>query len=305
MSKIDDIAVFVRVVQVGGLAAAGRQLGLSPASMTARINALEQRHDTRLLQRTTRSISLTEAGQRYYDAGLRVLDELEYAEALLQNDDVCLSGQLRMTAPSDFGRQYVVPVLAEFLQLHPKVRAYLHLTDSVENLVEQRYDLGIRFGNLPDSTLIVKSLAENHRVLVASPAYLEQQGIPAEPNDLQQHRCLVLERLGEPLNEWLFHDEQGEKQMVKVPAGLTSNDGAVIRSWTLAGMGIAFKSFWDVKSDIAAGTLQTILDEFVVGFQQSDRAKTGLQFVYPNRKYMPAQVTSFMSFFKSRLLEVS
>ncbi len=300
MGAIDNMQLFVRVVKTGGLAAAGRQIGLSPASMTARINALEQHYNTRLLLRTTRRISLTDAGQRFYDACLRVLAEVEQAEASLKSDEASLSGQLRITAPSDFGRQYVAPALSEFVQQHPAVTPYLHLTDGVVNLVEHGYDLGVRFGNLPDSNLIVRPLADNHRVLVASPGYLKKQGIPEHPNDLEKHRCLVMERLSEPLNEWHFHTGKS-RQTIKVEPAFTSNDGAIIRYWALSGKGIAYKSIWDVQHDIDAGNLQTMLDDFVLGFQPSDIEKTGLQLVYPNRKYLPAQVTGFIKYFKASI----
>lgn len=300
MSKIDDMALFVRVVKAGGLAAAGRQIGLSPASMTARVNALEQRYSTRLLNRTTRKISLTDAGQRFYHACLRVLAEVEDAEAVLQNDNQALSGQLRVTASSDFGRQFVAPALSEFVKQHPEVTPYLHLTDGVMNLIEHGFDLGVRFGNLPDSNLIVRHLADNHRVLVASPSYLKQHGLPEQPKDLEQHCCLVMERLGEPLNEWQFHSEQGYLS-IKVNPALISNDGAIIRQWALSGAGIAYKSSWDVKHDLATGKLLTILDDFVLGFQASDNEKTGLQLVYPSRQYVPRQVTKFIEFLQSKL----
>ena len=185
MSKVDDMDLFVQVVKAGGLAAAGRQVGLSPASMTARVNALEARYNTRLLQRTTRRISLTDAGQRFYDACLRVLAEVEQAEALLHSDKEMLCGQLRITAPADFGRQYVAPALSDFIQQHPAVTPYLHLSDGVINLVEYGYDLGIRYGNLPDSDLIVRNLAENRRVLVASPDYLKAHGMPQHPQRIR------------------------------------------------------------------------------------------------------------------------
>lgn len=297
MSKIDNMGLFVQVVKAGGLAVAGRQIGLSPASMTARINALERHYNTRLLNRTTRKISLTDAGKVFYDACLRVLTEVEGAEALLLNDKEALPGQLRITATSDFGRQFVAPALSEFINLHPDVSPYLHLTDGVMNLVEHGFDLGIRFGNLPDSNLVVRHLANNHRVLVASPGYLEQHGIPKQPKDLEQHRCLVMERLGEPLNEWRFH-LKGSHQTIKVNQAFISNDGAIIQLWALAGAGIAYKSIWDVKRDLATGKLLTILDKFVLGFQHSDNEKTGLQFVYPNRQYLPRQVAEFTNFFR-------
>lgn len=299
MSKIDDMFLFVQVVKAGGLAVAGRQIGLSPASMTARINAIEQNYNTRLLHRTTRKISLTDAGRRFYEACLRVLAEVENAEMLLQNDKVNLVGQLRITAPSDFGRQYVAPTLAEFAQRHSAITSSLHLTDGVINLVEHGYDLAIRYGNLPDSNLIVRRLADNHRVLVATPNYLKQHGIPKQPKDLEQHRCLVMERLGEPLNEWHFFD--GEHQTIKVSQALMSNDGAIIRQWALVGAGIAYKSIWDVKDDLSSGKLVTVLDDFVLGFQESDNKTTGLQITYPSRKYLPKQVTGFIEFFKDYL----
>ena len=303
MSKVDDMDLFVQIVKAGGLAAAGRQLGLSPASMTARVNAMEARYDTRLLHRTTRRISLTDKGQRFYNACLRVLTEVEQAEALLHSDKETLSGHIRITAPSDFGRQYVAPALAGFVQLYPAVTPYLHLTDGIVNLVEHGYDLAIRFGNLPDSNLIVRNLMDNHRVLVASPDYLKQQGTPIFPNDLDDHSCLVLKRFGELLNEWQFHDKENHLT-IKVNAALSSNDGAIIRDWSLAGKGIAYKSIWDVQTDIESGNLQTILDDFVLGFQTRDADKTGLQLVYPNRKYLPVHVSAFINFFKEYLLEI-
>lgn len=300
MSRIDDMALFVQVVKAGGLAAAGRQIGLSPASMTARVNALEAHYNTRLLQRTTRRISLTDVGQRFYNACLRVLEEVKQAETLLQSDKELLSGQLRITAPSDFGRLYVVPAIAEFVQQHPAITPYLHLTDGVVNLVEHGYDLGIRYGNLPDSDLIVRSLAENRRVLVASPDYFREKGIPKSPEDLVNHSCLVGEKLGEPLNKWRFQIDQ-KFETIKVKPAFTCNDSSIIRLWALAGQGIAFKSIWDVQQDIEAGSLVTLLDEFVFGFQLGDTEKTGLQVVYPNRRYLPAQVSGFIEFFKESL----
>lgn len=300
MSKIDDMGLFVQVVKAGGLAAAGRKIGLSPASMTARVNKLEARYNTRLLQRTTRRISLTDAGQRFYAACLRVLAEVEQAETLLQTDGNSLSGKLSITAPCDFGRLYVAPALSDFIQQHPKVTPYLHLADGIINLVEYGYDLGIRYGNLPDSDLIVRNLAENRRILVASPAYLKKHGIPKHPNNLQHHSCLVGNRLGEPLNEWRFNIENNH-QTIKVTPTFSCNDSSIIRLWALMGKGIAYKSLWDVQRDIEKGNLQTVLDDFVFGFQASDTQQTGLQVVYPNRQYLPAQVAGFIEFFKAYL----
>ncbi|ORU94453.1 MAG: LysR family transcriptional regulator [Cycloclasticus sp. symbiont of Bathymodiolus heckerae] len=304
MSKIDDMELFVQVVKANGLAAAGRKIGLSPASMTARINLLEQRYNTRLLNRTTRKISLTDAGYRFYNACLRVISEVEDAEALLQGDNKVLSGQLRITAPFDFGEVYVAPALQKFTSLHPGVLPYLYLSDGVTNLVEHGFDLGVRFGNLPDSNLVVHRLADNHRVLVASPGYLKKHGIPKKPTDLNQHCCLVMARLGEPLNEWRFHHNDKEI-VIKASPSFISNSGAIIRQWALAGVGISYKSIWDVKHDLAQGNLETILDDFVLGFQRGDNANTGLQLVYPSRHYLPRQVAEFIRFFKTYISSYS
>ena len=304
MSRVGDIALFVAVVKAGGLAAAGRVLGLSPASMTARINALEQRYQTRLLQRTTRSISLTDKGQRFYQACLRVEEEMRYAEALLSDDPVVLGGRLRVTAPSDFGRQYIAPAISDFCSLHPEVLPHLNLNDSVENLVDQNFDLAVRFGNLPDSNLVARPLAVNRRVLVASPDYLKRYGEPLQPLELLQHRCLVLERQGERLHNWQFQTPEGELQKVKVPVALSSNDGAVIRDWALAGAGIAFKSAWDVRDDIYKGRLQRILDHQVIGFFNGDQETIGLQLVYPDRRYLPRQVQKFSDFLQQRFSDM-
>lgn len=302
MSKIDDMALFVRVVKADGLAAAGRQLGLSPASMTARVNAIEQRYSVRLLNRTTRKISLTEAGRDFYEGCLRVLAEVEDTEAVLQDKKRALSGRLRITAASDFGRQFVAPALAKFVTLHPEVIPYLHLGDGVMSLVEHEFDLGIRYGNLPDSNLVVRNLADNFRVLVVSPEYIKENGIPSLPKDLQEHRCLVMERAGEPLNKWQFDSGKKVETLTVAPA-FSSNDGAVIRQWALAGLGIAYKSSWDVKGDIEEGRLVTVLDDYVVGFQERDSKETGLQVVYPSRRYMPRQVEGFIKYFQNWMKE--
>ncbi|MEO1391162.1 MAG: LysR family transcriptional regulator [Cyanobacteria bacterium J06634_6] len=303
MTKIDDMALFAQVVKAGGLAAAGRQLGLSPASMTARIKALEARYDTRLLNRSTRSISLTDAGHRFYEACLRVVAEVTEAEACLQAIKQEFSGSLRITAPSDFGRQYVAPALADFVREHPNVTPYLFLSESMVNLVAEGFDIGVRLGNLPDSGLMMRSLTtQNSRILCAAPSYLQAYGTPKTPQDLARHRCLIMERRGEQLNQWRFHTRQ-KSTTIKVAAALVGSDGALIRQWVIAGAGIALKSAWDIKQDLAAGNLVSLLDSYTVGAYTRDEAKVGLQLVYPSRKYLPRQVAGFIDYFVEYMRE--
>ncbi|OQX38023.1 MAG: LysR family transcriptional regulator [Oceanospirillales bacterium LUC14_002_19_P2] len=299
MAQIDDMALFVQVVQSGGLAAAGRKLGLSPASMTARVNKLEQRYQTRLLSRNTRSIALTEEGKRCYQGCLRILEEVSAIEASLKGEESQLAGSLRITAASDFGRHYVAPALAEFVRRHPAVNPCLYLTDGLSKLVEDGLDLAIRFGNLPDSNLIAKPLMENRRVLCAAPEYIAQCGLPEKPDDLLKHRCLVMERMGQPLNEWYFHDETDFS--LKVQPAMVCSDGEMIRQWALEGCGIALKSYIDVMRDIKMGKLIPVLEGKVRGFSPNDTDTIGLQIIYLSRKYQPRQVKAFIEYLEEWL----
>lgn len=300
MAKIDDMALFVHVVKAGGLAAVGRKLGLSPASMTARINQLEMRYGTRLLTRNTRSISLTDVGERFYAGCLRVIEEVENTENMLQESQDTLRGNLRISATSDFGRQYVAPALAEFSSIHPDVSPHLMLTDSLINIIDEGVDIAFRFGNLPDSNLISRQLAKNRRVLCASPDYIKNYGLPQHPKELLKHRCLILERSGQPLNEWYF-EINNKRQLIKVAPHLSCSDGEVIRHWAVQGHGIAFKSLIDIREDLSKNKLVLLLDEYVRGFNHSDTEVVGVQAIYASRQYLPMQVKVFLTYFEQWL----
>lgn len=296
MGKIEDLTLLVEVVETGGLAAAGRRMNLSPATMTARLKALEERYQTRLFNRSTRAIALTRAGEEFYHAALRVLEEMEQAESKLTQREGVLSGSLRISAPSDFGRQYLSPALLDFSRLHPEVKSAVYLSENVVDLIANRLDMSIRFGNLPDSNLVTKFIRPNHRVLVASKDYLENRGTPQHPQDLYQHRCLAMELRGTLTNEWRFVDHE-ETSVVRVIPAMVCDDGGLLRQWVLAGAGIASKSWWDVKRDVEQGRLKVILPDSFIGFSRHDKKQVGLQFVYPQRRFQPLQVTTFSEFF--------
>ena len=296
MGKLEDMALLVEVAEAGGLSAAGRRLSLSPATMTARLKAIEERYQTRLFHRSTRAISLTRAGEEFYHAALRVLEEMHHAESLLAQKEGVLSGNIRLSAPSDFGRQYLSPAVMAFSRLHPEIKFFIYLREHVEDLVANRLDMSIRFGNLPDSSLVVRNIRPNHRVLVASAAYLDDQGIPASCDALTDHRCLALESQGVVMNEWRFEVE-GKERVVRVEPAMVCDDGALLRQWALYGAGIAGKSWWDVKDDVEKGRLKVLLAGSFTGFSRFDRKDVGLQFVYPQRKLQPLQVTAFSQFF--------
>jgi DNA-binding transcriptional LysR family regulator len=203
--------------------------------MTARLKAIEERYQTRLFHRSTRSITLTRAGEEFYHAALRVLEEVHHAESLLTQKEGVLSGNIRLSAPSDFGRQYLSPAVVEFSRRHPDVKFFISLREHVEDLVANRLDMSVRFGNLPDSSLVVRNIRPNHRVLVASGEYLNERGIPATFADLAQHRCLALESQGVVMNEWRF-EKDGEESVVRVEPAMVCDDGALLRQWALSGL---------------------------------------------------------------------
>ncbi|HID8737272.1 TPA: LysR family transcriptional regulator [Klebsiella variicola] len=304
MGKLEDMALLVAVAEAGGLSAAGRRLSLSPATMTARLKAMEERYQTRLFHRSTRAITLTRAGEDFYHAARRVLEEARHAESLLTQKEGVLSGNIRLSAPSDFGRQYLSPAIVDFSRRHPEVTFSVFLGERVEDLVANRLDMSIRVGNLPDSSLAIRHIRPNHRVLVASEAYLATHGTPAALDELHHHRCLALERHGVVMNEWRF-EEAGKERVVRVTPAMICDDGALLRQWALSGAGIAGKSWWDVKRDVEEGRLQVLFAERFTGFSPLDRKEVGLQFVFPQRKLQPPQVSAFMAFFIDWLGEAS
>lgn len=304
MGKLEDMALLVAVAEAGGLSAAGRRLSLSPATMTARLKAMEERYQTRLFHRSTRAITLTRAGEDFYHAARRVLEESRHAESLLTQKEGVLSGNIRLSAPSDFGRQYLSPAIVDFSRRHPEVTFSVFLGERVEDLVANRLDMSIRVGNLPDSSLAIRHIRPNHRVLVASEAYLATHGTPASLDELHHHRCLALERHGVVMNEWRF-EEAGKERVVRVTPAMVCDDGALLRQWALSGAGIAGKSWWDVKRDVEEGRLQVLFAERFTGFSPLDRKEVGLQFVFPQRKLQPPQVSAFMAFFIDWLGESS
>ncbi|HCQ8621841.1 TPA: LysR family transcriptional regulator [Klebsiella quasipneumoniae] len=304
MGKLEDMALLVAVAEAGGLSAAGRRLSLSPATMTARLKAMEERYQTRLFHRSTRAITLTNAGEDFYHAARRVLEEARHAESLLTQKEGVLSGDIRLSAPSDFGRQYLSPAIVDFTRRHPEVTFSVYLGERVEDLVANRLDMSIRVGNLPDSSLAIRHIRPNHRVLVASTAYLAARGMPASPEALHHHRCLALERHGVVMNEWRF-EEAGKEQVIRVTPAMVCDAGALLRQWALRGAGIAGKSWWDVKRDVEEGRLQVLFADRFTGFSRLDRKEVGLQFVFPQRKLQPPQVSAFMAFFIDWLEESS
>ncbi|MBI5110807.1 MAG: LysR family transcriptional regulator [Rhodovulum sp.] len=278
----DQLSLFLRIVEKGGLAAAGREMGLSPASVSERLAALERHYGATLLTRTTRALSLTDEGRVLVEGARRLLAEADELEARIRHGADKISGLVRLTAPEDLGRRCIVPIVGAFLDRHPDVAIDLHLTDGYVDLVGQGIDFAVRQGVLADSSLKVRSLGENRRIVCAAPSYLAARGTPLHPDDLADHDCILM-RFGQTVDhEWPFRID-GELRRVMVRGRRIVNDGGLVRQWCREGRGIAFKSLWDVTADIAEGTLVELLADFSAG-------QTALQIVYPPAAVQPRRV---------------
>ncbi|WP_417700584.1 LysR substrate-binding domain-containing protein [Pseudophaeobacter sp.] len=283
---LDNLSLFLRIVEKGGLAAGGREMGLSPATVSERLAALEKHYGARLLNRTTRSISLTEEGRELVDGAQRLLAESEELEARIRLGVERIAGPIRLSAPSDLGRNRLAQIIDRFLEENPEVSADLHLSDGFVDVAAAGLDLAIRYGDLADSSLIVRRLANNSRIVCAAPGYLERNGTPAHPVDLESHNCLLM-RFGSDVDRaWPFEID-GARQMITVRGDRIANDGDLIRRWALEGRGIVRKSQWDVHHDISAGRLIPLLREFEV-------APIGLQAVMPAARTQPRRVRALM-----------
>ena len=295
MDKLGDMDLFVRVIKQGGLAAAGRVVGLSPARMTARMNALEARYGVRLLNRTTRHVSLTDEGRRFYVDCERILNEVEQAELSLQSGKDTLSGPLRITSTVDLGQQHVAAVLSDFVNAHPEISPYLHLSDGLVNLTEEGFDLGVRYGLLADSSMIARCLISNRRVLCASPDYLSRKGMPQTPEDLLEHDCMAFIRVNDLLTTWYFKAQDGKQQTILINPSRATNDGVLLRQWLLEGVGITLKSELDVLNDLKAKRLVTILDNYNLDFDAKGvSGGADLHVIYHSRQYLPKRTQGFI-----------
>ncbi|MBO2584274.1 LysR family transcriptional regulator [Shewanella algae] len=296
MDHFNALPVFVAVVESGSFSAAAKQLGSSKSAISKRISQLETRLGVQLLYRTTRSLSLTEAGERYYDSvrhAVRFAREAEDAIGELQHSP---KGLLRMSVPMVYGRRYVAPLMAEFLQRFPDIRLQLELSDSHTDLIAEGFDLALRIGELADSSLVAKRIAPCESFLVAAPEYLKRYGTPQTPEQLGQHNCLFysLFRGG---SEWRFQGPQqqsGGEVRIEPKGNFEVNNSDAIHSAILQGLGIANMPDFIVRGDIAKGRLVVLMPEYRL-------PQHAIYCVYPRRKHLPAKVSTMIDFLTAKL----
>ncbi|MBA4111641.1 MAG: LysR family transcriptional regulator [Leptothrix sp. (in: Bacteria)] len=290
MDKLKQIESFVAVSLRGSLTAAAQAEGVAPAVIGRRIDALEERLGVKLLVRTTRRISLTREGSAFLEDAQRLLADLANAEASVSAGGVKASGHLKVTAPAGFGRRHVAPLVPRFVALHPEVAMTLNLSDRLVDLVNEGFDCAIRVGDMPDSSLISVRLADNRRLCVASPDYLARRGRPAVPADIARHDCLTLSSEASQTRGWAFTLD-GQTIHVRPATKLDCSDGQVLHAWCLEGLGLAWRSWWEVESDVRAGRLVSVLDDVAA-------PPNGIYAVFAQRKHLPLRLRLWIDFIK-------
>lgn len=295
MSLLENIRVFVRVVEQDSMSAAGRQLRLSPAVVSHRIQALESHLGVRLLNRTTRRVQPTEQGLAFYQACQEVMAAVERAETVVAGAGGQAQGSLRVTAPLGLARRILAPLVPEFQRLHPKVTLQLRCSEHLLDLLTESVDVAVRMAVLSDSSLIARKIVDCERLLCAAPGYLERHGTPATPDDLPGHNCLLLRFPGSQQFRWTLQTPEGPRTL-SLQGRCDADDGDVLTAWALAGEGIVLKPLWEVADRLRDGSLVPLLLD-------TPPEPATLAVLYPHRRLLPARVKTFSDFAVTRFAE--
>ncbi len=291
MDRLDDMLAFIKVVDTRSFTAAAERLNLSKSVVSRRIAELENRLGARLLNRTTRKLSLTEVGQAYYERCSRILTDLEEAEQAVADLHAAPRGRLRVNAPVSFGMQHLAPAIAEFLARYTSIEIEMDLNDRYVDLIDEGYDLAVRIGRLRDSSLIAKRLAPARRVVCASPAYLEQHGTPATPEELINHNCLIYTNVP-AAEQWQFRVGE-EMRTVRVSGSLRANNGDLLHAAAVAGVGIVVLPTFMVGQALSSGALKTLLLDCYT-------SESNVYAVYPQNRHLSPKVRAFVDFLADR-----
>lgn len=292
-----DMQFFVRAVACGSLSAAGRELGFSPAVASKRLTRIENQLGVRLLQRNSRHLVLTEEGALYVERCRQILADLEEAEMLISQGKQEAVGSLHVSCPIALGRRSIGAAVTTFANQWPKLRVRLSLSDSIVDLLEGGFDCAIRIGGAEDSRLIARTLADNHRIICASADYLTQRNFPREPADLINHQAIVISsQFTDRVNWRLINTTNQRQEIANISVRMATNNGEQAHDWALAGMGLIYRSFWDVKRELENGQLIRVLPEW-----QSEPAP--IRILFPSREFLPARTRLFIdhliAFFKT------
>lgn len=293
MDVMSSMAIFRRVVEAKSFSAVARETNMSQSTVSKHIAALEDRLGTKLLNRSTRSLQLTEAGQEYYHHCIRILNDFQEAEASIGKGKIKPTGTLRMSTSASFGRTFVLPNLNEFFDSYPDISIDLLFDDDYTDLLKDGIDLAIRIGPLKDSSLIARKIGTSARIVVASPDYLVKHGRPKKPADLVKHQCLFYSLQKFP-DIWYFHSTQQGDESIRVSGRLKASSPDAVCDAALEGMGIAILGEWYARQFIKQGRLKVIMPEY--------RPTTyDIHAVYPERRFVPQKVKRMISFLADKL----
>ena len=288
MDRLTAMQVFAQVVESGSFSGASNRLGLSATAVSRQVADLEAHLSTRLLNRTTRRVSLTESGRAFYERCVQILGDVEEAEQEAARAAVVPRGTVRLTTSVAFGVRHLAPAIAAFLSQHAEVRFDVSLSDRIVDLVEEGFDLGVRIGSPGSDNLVARKLGETRLVPCAAPAYLEKHGAPKAPEELAAHNCFTYEYVT-PRNLWRFRDAAGEERSVRVGGNLHSNNGDILAEVAARGGGIVFEPAFIVGPEVRSGRLVPLLQDF-------EPAPVPIYAVYPSRKHLSAKVRVFVDF---------
>ncbi|SFU47900.1 LysR family transcriptional regulator [Pseudoduganella namucuonensis] len=292
MDAVSDLAFFALLLKEGSMVAVARELGVTPPVVTKRLAALERRLGVRLLNRSTRRMSVTHEGELYLTNGARILADIEELELQVASSRAAPKGLLRVNATIGFGRRHIAPAVSDFSRLYPEVEVQLQMTDRPLNLADAAFDVGVRIGELPDTRLTARRIAANRRLLCASPLYLARAGAPATPQDLQRHDCIIIREDYAAYGAWQLGNGR-RQETVKVRGTLSTNDGETAVAWALAGHGILMRSQWDAAPYLRSGRLCAVLEEWTL-------PRADIYAVYPERLNLSAKVRAFIDFLAER-----
>jgi DNA-binding transcriptional LysR family regulator len=290
MDRFKQIETFVRVADAGSLAAAALEEGVSPVILGRRIDALEKRLGVKLMYRSTRRLVVSEEGAAFLERCRGLLTEWDQAENELSAGRRAVNGHLIVSAPAAFGRKHVAPLAPDFLADKPELQVSFNLTDRVVDLVREGYDLSIRIGGTVDPNFVAVKLASNRRVVCGTPDYFRRHGKPKTLEDLPRHNCLAFNLQGGQNRGWYFR-RNGKLATVRVGGTLDCNDGELLHRWVSEGLGLGWRSTWEIHQQLARGELETVLDEYAL-------LDYDILAVYPQQRYVPARVRYFIDYLK-------
>ena len=292
MDRLAAMTAFARVAETRSFSEAARRLGATKSAVSRQVSALEAELGARLLHRTTRSLTLTEAGRDYFDRVTRILADVEEANRSVSHLQAAPRGRLRVNAPMSFGIRHLAPALPDFLTRHPEVEVDMSMNDRFVDLVDEGYDVAVRIGRLADSALIARKLAPLHRVVCASPGYLAARGVPETPGDLAGHDCLSYTNMSQT-EEWSFAAPDGRPIAVTIRGRLRVNNGDALRMAALGGLGLVYQPTFIVGPDLQTGRLVPVLADYV-------HQDGGVYAVYPHSRHLTPKVRSFVDFLAER-----